>query len=81
MIQKPLVNHALAAILVSYGLSVGFWAFLGVFNLAGFIIWSFVAAAIGCGLGYKITKHILGTVIFTAIIRIAIYVIMTTFVA
>ena len=76
--QSAMMNHAVAALVISFGLSIGFWAILGVFNLGGFIIWSLVAAAVGAGLGYRFTQQIVGTVIITAVIRIAIYVIMTS---
>jgi hypothetical protein len=76
--QSEMINHAVAALVISFGLSIGFWAILGVFNLGGFIIWSLVAAVVGGALGYRLTKQIMGTVIITALIRIAIYVIMTS---
>ncbi|WGK68184.1 hypothetical protein P0082_06775 [Candidatus Haliotispira prima] len=33
--------------LISFGLSVGFWLFFGIFQLSGFILWSLLSALMG----------------------------------
>ncbi|PHS24609.1 MAG: hypothetical protein COA84_08935 [Robiginitomaculum sp.] len=73
----PLMTHALAALFVSYGLSVFFWLGLGVFNLIGFIIVSALAAAMGLGAGWVMKKRLWVTIMATLVIRIALYVLMT----
>ena len=76
--NQSLVNHALAALIVSFSISIGFWIFLGVFNLIGFILWSLVAAALAVGISHKWKHHIIGTMVITAVIRFSIYWAMTS---
>jgi len=76
--RQPLTTHILVALAVSFGLSVIFWLGFGVFVLVGFILWSVVCAAVGVVIGYFLTRNnIAVTVVATAVIRIAIYLIMT----
>jgi len=76
--RQPLTIHILVALAVSFGLSVIFWLGFGVFVLVGFLLWSVVCAAVGVVIGYFVTRNnIAVTVVATAVIRIAIYLIMT----
>jgi len=69
--------HALWALGVSFALSLVFWAVLGIFNAAGFVIWSLVAALVGALLGYSLTRKVVWTVVLTAVVRVLIFVVMT----
>ena len=72
-----LMAHALAALVVSYGLSVYFWLGFGVFNLSGFIVISALAAAMGFIAGWVMKKRLWVTIMATLVIRVALYVVMT----
>jgi hypothetical protein len=72
------LRHAFAALLVSFALSVSFWLIWGVFVLPGFIVMSLLAAAGGLLAGWLAGKRLVITLVATAVIRIAIYVIATS---
>lgn len=76
--HRSLPVHFLAALALSFGLSVLFWLGFGTFVLAGFIIWSVVSAIVGAGAGYFLARNnLLVTLLVTLAIRVAIYLIMT----
>ena len=76
--RQPLSTHIVAALVLSFGLSILFWLGFGVFVLVGFILWSLVCAAVGAGAGYFLAKNnILVTAAVTIVLRVAIYLIMT----
>ena len=68
-----ITRHLAFAILVSYGFSVAFWLFMGVFILKGFIIISAACALAGALVGYFSGKKLMTTLIATAIIRLAAF--------
>ncbi len=73
----PLWLHAALALAVSYGLSLFFWFGLGVFNLAGFVIISALAAALGLTAGWRAHKKLWITALATLVVRLMLYVVMT----
>jgi len=73
-------KHYLAAIGTSLFLSVMFWLILGVFQLVGFILWTFISALLGSSIGLVAGRKLFVTIIATALIRVIVFVIMTQFV-
>ncbi|WP_374762854.1 hypothetical protein [Yunchengibacter salinarum] len=73
-----MTTHVMVALLVSVGLSLFFWAVLDTFVLMGFLLWSVVAAAAGALIGGRLVERLWVTVLATAVIRIAIYGLMTS---
>lgn len=73
-----LLRHALGALLVSFALSVSFWLIWGTFVMPGFIVMSLLAAAGGVLSGWLAGKRLVITLVATALIRIAIYIIATS---
>lgn len=72
------IYHAIAALGLSYGLSVYFWLGLGTFNLIGFILVSAGVALVGGLCGWFLNKNIWVTIVATIILRVAVYWLMTT---
>lgn len=75
-LRNYLINIA-AGILTGFALSLTFWWGYGVFVPSGFIIWSIVTGVIGGYIGTVVTRHILGAVIFTAVIRTIVFVVLS----
>ena len=71
---KSVVNTVAVSIGLAFVLSVLFWLVYGVFNLAGFILWSLVSGVVGGLLGELAMKRLVGGLLFTAIIRIAVFI-------
>lgn len=65
-------RHYLISILVSFGLSVLFWVFLGVFEVVGFLFWSCLAALLGSSIGLVFDRKIWISVLSTIVIRFII---------
>jgi uncharacterized membrane protein YfcA len=74
------IPHVVVGLVVSFGLSTAFWIALGVFNLAGFLIWSTVIGLIGAAVGTWFKSRIVN-VIATAVIRLIHFVVMTYVIA
>lgn len=66
-----------AAVVLSFALSVAFWLMYGVFNLAGFIIWSVVSGVVGGLLGELVMRNLIGGLLFAAVIRIAVFIVLS----
>jgi|GEM_PF-5689019 len=50
--RRPPTAHIALGLATSFGLSVLFWVGLGVFNLAGFLLWSGLIGLVGAGIGW-----------------------------
>ncbi len=70
-------RHIAAALTVSYGLSLGFWLFAGVFNLPGFVLVSALAAALGLAAGWLAGKRLWVTALAAMVFRLVLYYVMT----
>jgi hypothetical protein len=68
--------HFVVALGLAYGLSVFFWLGLGVFNLAGFIVVSALAALAGLLTGWFGNKRLWLTALATVLIRLGLYAFM-----
>ena len=75
--SAPLWLHGVVALALAYGLSLFFWLGLGVFNLPGFMMISFLAAATGLAAGWLAGRRLWLTALVTSVVRIALYVLMT----
>lgn len=67
--------HAAVGLAVAFGLSVVFWLAFGVFDLAGFLIWSTVYGLAGAAIGYAV-RRIVVTLAATAVLRVAHFVLL-----
>ena len=67
------LKHLALAAILSFGLSLGFWVLLGVFDLRGFWVVSTACALIGGLGGYLAGKRIAVTALLTMIVRIAVF--------
>lgn len=76
-VVNTMLKMLVVCLLVSYGLSVGFWLGLGVFNLPGFILGSAAAGFAGAIVGWLAGRSLLLAVVATAVIRIALFIFMT----
>ncbi len=75
--QKSISTHILSGIGVSTLLSVSFYFLFGVFVLGGFLIWSVACGIAGGLIGIRFTPRLWATLIVTAFIRIAVFLLMT----
>jgi hypothetical protein len=71
------LRHLLLATIISYGLSGLFWIGLGVFNLPGFVLVSAGSALAGALIDYLAGRRMLVTAGATAVIRLAVFFLMT----
>ncbi|MEL7517681.1 MAG: hypothetical protein AAFN48_01860 [Pseudomonadota bacterium] len=67
-------RHALIAVLVSFGLSIFFWAAFGVFLAVPFLVVSTLCALGGGVVGWVAGKRLWVTAIMTALIRSAVFI-------
>ena len=72
-------KHYAVAFAVSVVLSLFFWVGLGVFNIAGFVFWTCIAALLGSSIGLVANRRLWITIVSTVAIRTVIFVIMTWF--
>jgi hypothetical protein len=68
-----LARHLLAALAVSYALSVFFWLGLGVFQLVPFFVVSFGVAVVGAAVGILFKRTLWATIGATVVLRVAIF--------
>jgi len=73
-------KHYLVAFAISLLMSILFWLVFGVFQLAGFILWTFISALLGSSIGLVAGRKLGVTVAATIIIRLIVFIIMTQFV-
>lgn len=67
------LKHLALAAILSFGLSLGFWAVFGVFDLRGFWVVSTACALIGALGGYLAGKRLAATTLLTVIVRVAVF--------
>jgi hypothetical protein len=67
--------HAAAGLAVAFALSLAFWLALGVFDLAGFVIWSIVYGLIGAAIGHAL-RRIVVTLTAAAALRVGHFVVL-----
>lgn len=72
-------RHYGIAFVVSLAMSLFFWLGMGVFNVAGFVFWTCIAALLGSSIGLVAGRRIVVTIIATFVIRLLMFVIMTWF--
>jgi len=68
-----LLRHILIAALISFGLSVGFWLGLGVFDLQGFVIVSSGVALAGALAGLLFGGRLAVTAGVTLVLRVGVF--------
>lgn len=73
MTPMRMLQHFALAALVSYGLSVGFWAAFGVFKTAPFILVSLACALIGALAGRALGNWLIVTAAATSLVRLAVF--------
>lgn len=69
----PVVKHLIVALVLSFGLSVFFWAVFGVFAAAPFVFVSLACAVVGALIGYFGGNRLALTFGATLIVRVAAY--------
>ena len=70
------VNVA-ASVALAFALSFVFWWVWDVFVLWGFIIWSLVSGIVGGGIGALVSRRVYVALAITAVIRFAVFVILS----
>ncbi len=69
--------HIVASVVLAFALSVVFWLAWDVFVLAGFILWSLASGIVGGVVGTLVSKRIFLPLLFTAVIRVVVFVILS----
>jgi hypothetical protein len=63
-----------ASLVLSVALSISFYLVYGVFDAAGFVIWSIVSGVVGGFVGELLIGTLPGGLLLTAIIRIGVFI-------
>ncbi|HKJ86784.1 MAG TPA: hypothetical protein VKA06_11945 [Spirochaetia bacterium] len=77
MNTQTLLRNAGVSIILGFILSVVFWVVWDVFVLSGFLIWSIASGAAGALLSGVLKRNLPAALLFTTIIRVAIFVLFS----
>lgn len=65
------------SVVLAFVLSAAFWLVWDVFILSGFLIWSIVSGVAGATLAHVLKRNLPAALLFTAIIRVLIFVLFS----
>ncbi len=71
--KQNLVYHLIAGVLTGFGLSLLFYVSFGIFNAAGFVIWSIATGVLGGLAGGLWLKSIGATLGITMFLRVIVF--------
>lgn len=77
MRHSTLLGNFVASVVLAFVLSTLFWLIFDVFVLSGFIIWSIASGAAGALLAQLSRRNMPAALLFTAVLRIAIFVVLS----